>query len=149
MIFLKICKVNWEKVNNSCRILKNNICKIGQDICLPVILLLAFAFATACSSTQSRYVMLGKEYPSRGNQCNIEIFRTGSPSKKYIRISRLDVHLEKSFFSPLDYDNALPELKKQACRSGADAVVDIKERSSSIGETRVFHVTATGIKYEE
>jgi len=93
--------------------------------------------------------MLGQAYPSRGEECNIDIFRTGNPSKKFIQISRLDVHLEKSFFAALDFDNALPDLKRQACLSGADGVVDIQERSSEIGETRVYHVTATGIKYQE
>ena len=43
----------------------------------------------------------------------------------------------------------LPELKKQACLSGADAIAEIQERSTRHIENRGYHVTATGIKFKE
>jgi uncharacterized protein YbjQ (UPF0145 family) len=45
------------------------------------------------------------------------------------------------------FDEALPELKKQARLAGADAIFEIEERPSQILETMVLHVTATGVRY--
>jgi hypothetical protein len=93
--------------------------------------------------------MLGQADPSRSEDCKVEVFKTVNPNKEFIKISRLDVHLEKTHFIRSDFTDALPELEKQACLSGADAIVDIQERSSQVGETMVYHVTATGIKYKK
>jgi len=112
-------------------------------------ILLVSLLITSCATTQSRYVMLGQTYPARVEDCSIEIFRTGGPSKEFIKISRLDVHLEKTHFIQSGFDTALPELKKQACLSGADAIIEVQEQSSSHIETRIYHVTATGIRYKQ
>jgi hypothetical protein len=104
---------------------------------------------TSCATTQSRYRMLGQPYPSRTEECQIEVFRTGGPSRAYVQISRIDVHLEKTHFISSSLESTLPELKRQACLSGADAIMDIQEQSSSYLETRMYHVTAIGIKYQE
>ena len=64
-------------------------------------------------------------------------------------LSRLNVHIEKTHFLSSDLDEAMPELKKQACLSGADAITDIQERQSSYLETRSYHVTAKGIRFTD
>lgn len=110
--------------------------------------LIALLFA-ACATKQSRYVMLGDTYPPKAKGEEIEIFRSGLPERPFVRISRLDVHLEKSYFVGSNLDNALPELKKQARLSGADAIIEIQERFSMVGETKIYHVAATGIKYTD
>jgi hypothetical protein len=69
------------------------------------------------------------------------------PNKPFNRIARLDVHLEKTGFVRSSFDDALPELKKQARQAGADAVIEIQEIRSQILETMVYHVTATGVRY--
>ena len=69
------------------------------------------------------------------------------PDKKYVKISRIDVHIERTFALTPNFNNALPELRKQACLSGADAVVEIEEQSSQLIENRMYHVVAVGIKY--
>jgi len=114
-----------------------------------IVILLVVIFIISCATTQSRYSMLGQSYPPRAEDCKIDIFKTGSPEKKFIKISCLDVHLEKTHFIGYSFGDALPELKKQACKSGADAITDVQERSSMVGETKIYHVTATGIKYLE
>jgi hypothetical protein len=63
-------------------------------------------------------------------------------------LPRLDVHLEKTHFISSDFESALPELRKQACLSGADAIIEIQEQSTGYLEMRSYHVTATGIKYK-
>jgi len=98
---------------------------------------------------QSRFSPLGKSYPPRPQTAAVEVFQTGAPAKPFERVSRLDVHLEKTHLVPSSFSDALPELEKQARLSGADAIIDIRESKSSIGETRIYHVTATGIRYRD
>jgi hypothetical protein len=104
--------------------------------------------AAGCATTQSRFAWLDKQYPARAETCDLEIFRTGQPARHFVRISRLDVHLEKTHFIGSGFDDALPDLKRQACLSGADAVIEINETTSSHAETRIYHVTATGIRFQ-
>jgi len=91
--------------------------------------------------------MLGQSFPPKPEGYEVQIFRGTPPDRPFVRISRLDVHLEKAYFMSSSFQDALPELKKQARLSGADAVIDIRESHSMVGETMVYHVTATGIRY--
>ena len=116
--------------------------KHGLCLCLAGIL------GAACTM-QSRFSPLGKSYPPRPQTAAVEVFQTGAPAKPFERVSRLDVHLEKTHLVPSSFSDALPELEKQARLSGADAIIDIRESKSSIGETRIYHVTATGIRYRD
>jgi len=50
---------------------------------------------------------------------------------------------------PSSLKGALPLLEEQARLSGADAIIEIRENRSMVGETRVYHVTATGIRYTD
>ena len=86
--------------------------------------------------------------PKRIN-CHIEIFKNGQPSQQFERISRLDVHIERTYYVRSQLDDALPELRKEGCASGADAVIDIQERNSNfnLSETNSYHVTGTGVRY--
>lgn len=103
----------------------------------------------SCVTMQSRYAPLGQAYPPRPEDCTVAVHKESIPQKDFERISRLDVHIEKTHFAKSDFENALPELKKQACLSGADAIINIEERSSSFRlENRTYHVTATGIKFK-
>jgi hypothetical protein len=100
-----------------------------------------------CATTQSRYEFLAERYPPRAADATVEVFRSGLPQVPFKRIARLDVHLEKTGFMTSRFEDALPELKKQARQAGADAVIEIEERRSQVLETMVFHVTATGARY--
>jgi hypothetical protein len=104
-------------------------------------------FVSGCATTQSRISFLGEHYPPRAADAAVEVFRDGVPNKPFNRIARLDVHLEKTGFVRSSFENALPELKKQARQAGADAVIEIQEIRSQILETMVYHVTATGVRY--
>ncbi len=104
----------------------------------------------SCATTQSRYTALGPTYPPRPEDCSITVHKDSIPPKAFERVSRLDVHLERTGFSQTDLEWALPELKRQACLSGADAIIEIQERSSGFRfENRAYHVTATGIKFKD
>ena len=114
--------------------------------------LFLFSSTVSCTTNQSRFSHLGQPYPARSENCSIDVYTTGNPDKEYITISRLDVHLEKThliqFIQPGDFEEALTELKKQACLSGADAIIHVRERFSRFIEAQIYHVTAIGIKYK-
>lgn len=107
------------------------------------------ALLVSCATTQSRFAPLGQAYPPRPVDCNVAVHRESVPPKAFERVSRLDVHIERTGFAQADFESALPELKKQACLSGADAIIEIQERSNSRLEDRAYHVTATGIKFKD
>jgi Putative heavy-metal-binding len=103
----------------------------------------------SCATTQSRYSWLGESYPPKPEGYQFEVFQTELPSKAFVRISRVDVHLEKTHFISSSLEDALPELKRQARLSGADAIIEIRESTSAVGETKIYHVTAIGIRYTD
>ena len=104
----------------------------------------------SCATTQSRFTLLGQAHPSRPENCSVVVLKDSAPQKAFERISRLDVHIERTGFAQADLESALPELKKQACLSGADAIIEIQERSTGFRfENRVYHVTASGIKFKD
>jgi len=119
-----------------------------KTILSALVLCLVTLLTTSCASTQSRYSMLvADSYSAKPEGYDIEVFRDDIPQQPFVKISRLDVHLEKTHFIGSSLNDALPDLKKQARLSGADAIIDVKETSSMVGETKIYHVTATGIRY--
>ena len=56
------------------------------------------AALAGCASTIGRYDFLDQSYPGRTIDAPIEAFVTGEPSRPYIRVARLDAHLEKTGF---------------------------------------------------
>jgi hypothetical protein len=104
----------------------------------------------SCATTQGRFTPLGQAVPPRPGDCSVAVLKDSVPQKAFERVSRLDVHLERTGFAQADIDSALPELKKQACLSGADAIIEIEERSTGFRfENRAYHVTATGIRFKD
>jgi len=110
-------------------------------------LVAVFGMIGGCATTQSRFVFLDEHYPPQAADAAVDVYRNALPSRTFKRIARLDVHLEKSGFMTSRFEEALPELKKQARQAGADAIVEIEEKHSRILETMVYHVTATGVRY--
>lgn len=110
---------------------------------------LVVIIGVSCATSQSRFSLLGRSYPPKPETFDVEVFQTGAPSRPFARVSRLDVHLEKTGFVSSSLSEALPDLKKQARLSGADAVVELRESRWSVNETQVYHVTATGIRYTD
>ena len=112
---------------------------------------LAFSvIITACSTKHSSYKMLVQTHTPKSYNCKIDVFRASYPDREFEKISRIDVHIERTYFMNSAFDDVLPAIRKRACESGADAIIDIRERSSKInlGETNLYHVTVTGIKYK-
>ncbi len=110
---------------------------------------LACVALTSCATTttQGRWVFLDQSCPAQPKDAPVDVFRKGHPERPFIKVSRLDVHLESTHFVVPSFESALPELERQARESGANAVIDLDERWWKVGETRAYHITATGIRY--
>jgi hypothetical protein len=93
-------------------------------------------------------VRLGETYPPVPDGIEVHVFRTDLPDRRFLRVSRLDVHLERTHFIGSGLEDALPELKRQARLSGAEAIIEIQEQRSQVGETKIYHMTAVGIRYQ-
>jgi hypothetical protein len=111
------------------------------------LLLLVALWTAACSTTQSRFATLGDALPPRSEDCNVAVYLEEAPERNFVRVSRLDVHVEHTLFHQAGLTEALPELRRQACLSGADAIIEIQEREQAIVENRSYHVIAVGIRY--
>jgi hypothetical protein len=112
-----------------------------------VLVLTLLCSACTSMSRQGHYMVLDRPYPSRSPDCSVELFMEKLPSRPFTKVSRVDVHLEETFFGSPGFQDALSELKKQACLSGADAIIEVRQRRSRVVEAEVYHVTAIGIKY--
>jgi hypothetical protein len=112
------------------------------------LLLLALASLIAgCTNTLGQRESIGGARAGKPADCPIDVYRT-EPTRPYVKVARLDTHLETTYFFSPSLDDALTELKRQACLSGADALMEIRERSSGYLETRSYHVTAAGIAFQ-
>lgn len=116
--------------------------KILTSVLFPAVLL------AGCATTTGNHRALGVTYPPRAADCPVAIFRTAAPTRRFTAIAHLNVHLEKTFFIPSDFAAAEKELRRQACQSGADGIIDIRERKSSYVETRIYNLSATGIRFD-
>lgn len=123
--------------------------KPNRLLALRLGLLAALTLLASCATSQGRHVPIENAYPAQSETHNVDIFFEGVPPREFDRIARLDVHLEKTFFVRSALEDALPELKRQARLSGADAIIEFREISSQSIETRIYHVTATAIRYRQ
>ena len=117
-----------------------------RSVRTPVLVLLTILLA-ACTSHQSRYVPIEEAYDALPSAYDVEAYRYELPQKPFKRVARLDVHIEKTHFLSTDFEDALPELREQARLSGSHAIIEVEERQSSMLETKIYHVSATGIRF--
>jgi hypothetical protein len=102
---------------------------------------------TACATTQGKFRPLGASYPPKAADFAVEVFENGAPLRPYERIARLDAHFEKTTFITTSHSAGLMELKQQARAAGADAIIEVREKRSQVGETMILHVSGMGIRY--
>lgn len=112
-----------------------------------VVVLFGLCTLLASCTTSARYMRIGEPQRARSDDCAIEFFRGENPRRDFVRIARLDVHKEWAGWVQPTLDDVEPELRRQACRAGADAVIEIEQLTSRHLETRRLHVIATGIKW--
>ncbi len=72
---------------------------------------------------------------------------TDPPARPFTKVSSLDFWAEKKTAGEGSLEEVLPEIKRQAALSGAQAVVDVHWTLAGPADGRVYHVIATGIAY--
>ena len=105
-------------------------------------------FAGGCMSMQPTAFPVGtRRLPPKPPQARILLFKDSAPNRPFEPVARLNVHIEKTFFIPSAFAEALPELEKLARQNGADALMDVAEKKSRLNETFIYNVTATAVTF--
>jgi hypothetical protein len=108
------------------------------------------ALLASCAASQSRFTPLGGAHAARPPDASVDVFERGTPDRPFTRVARLDVHVERTHWVGFELADVMEDLMRQARLAGADAIIEIQERRSTMNlETKVYHVTATGIRYED
>ena len=85
-------------------------------------LTLLLAIAQGCATTQVAH--LGeKTYPSKSENCKMPILTEAPKDRKYEEVCLINGRGGQSVFESKDVEDLLPELKSEACKCGADAVI--------------------------
>jgi hypothetical protein len=103
-----------------------------------------------CVSVQPTAFPIGEHrLPPKSPQAQIQVFRDTAPTRKFEQVARLNVHIEKTFFVPSAFKDALPQLEELARSYGADALTKIEEKKSRLNETFIYNVSATAIVFTD
>ena len=117
-----------------------------RAVSLASLLLIAFGVA-GCATSMGTFRPLAQSHSPKPAGVAIEVFESGAPTRPFERIARLDAHFEKTHFIHTTHEAGIAELQRQARLAGADAVIDVRETRSRVGETFILHLTGTGIVY--
>lgn len=116
---------------------------------LLLVTLVTLALA-ACAANSGRFSpMPGKSFPPKEETFEVAVFESVLPSQSFERIARLDVQMQMPGGQDAKLEDAIPELKRQARRAGADAIIDIRQSRAKVGDVTVFEVSAMGIRYSQ
>lgn len=103
-----------------------------------------------CVSVQPTAFPIGdKRLPPKPSTAAVQLFRDAAPPRAFSRVANLNVHIEKTFFLPSAFSEALPQLEQLARQHGADALIDVVEKKSRLNETFIYNVTATAIAFTD
>lgn len=100
---------------------------------------------SSCMTTQGHFTPLGGPLQPKPPGTEVQVYRIGLPARPFTRVARLDAHIEKTHLIPPSFAEARRVLEEQARLAGADAVIEVQEKRSFVGETLTYHVT--GIRY--
>lgn len=105
---------------------------------------------TGCMSIQRTAFPIGSVgYPPKPADAPVAVFKDAAPTRAFVEVARLNVHIEKTFLIPTAFSEALPKLEILARQMGADALTDIVEKKSRLNETFIYNVSATGIVFTD
>ena len=115
-----------------------------------ILVCLAASALAQFSGVRSKVELVGAKRPAKPPNCEIKIFSENKPEKRYEVVARIDVYVRRNKITQgrqATYEEAAPELKKQACKAGADAVIVLRQTVSSSGEFKVLYVKAEAIHF--
>ncbi len=121
----------------------------------PIVVILAAATLSACSTTTSlRTPPAGYANARADSNCKVDIYadKSQKPQRPYRVITQAESSIRQNVFfggkATLD-NEAFAELRKQACKVGADAVVISDYIESSATEMSHIYVWADLVRYED
>jgi hypothetical protein len=83
---------------------------------------LAVLALTVAGCAKSSYTVL-KEYPSKSEDCPIEVLTMQPQDKKYEEVAILNAEGGQNVFSSRKSEKLIAQLKRDACEVGADAII--------------------------
>ncbi|MCH6256765.1 hypothetical protein MLD52_09420 [Puniceicoccaceae bacterium K14] len=114
-----------------------------------IALALCVSLAACVSSQTTSFKIDDRDFPEKPDSFEIVVFEDELPDSEFTRIAHLNYHIEKTFFGPSGLKAAFDDLKKQARKVGADAIIEVKKTRSMLNETLIFNVSAVAIVFEE
>lgn len=102
----------------------------------------------SCASTNI-VKLSNHNYPEKNENCNINVFSQQPQNLKYEEIVLLSARSGGNIFSNDSVEGIISELKRKACKYGADAIIikDAKEGGMNwVGPKTRAEVSATAIK---
>lgn len=112
-----------------------------------VSLLLAVTMCSSCSTVQGNFTLLDGHELVNESEESIDIYHNGLPTREYRVQARLDAHFERTHFLGTSLEEGIKQLEIQARLSGSQAIINIEESQSRVGETKISHFSAIGIRY--
>ena len=109
--------------------------------------------ATEPSDAKEKITFLAKDatrYAARKADCAIEVFSDTKPAQPYTDIGIINYHDERHRMKDgaLKVERVIPKLKPLACKSGGDAIIDVKVTEVRRLEFAMFNVQATLVRFE-
>ncbi len=114
------------------------------------LIMLALTVGAQFSGVRSKVERTGPKLASKPKDCKIEIIDKEKPERPHEEIARIEVFVRRNKITQgreAVYEEAVPELRKQACKLGADAVVVLRQRVSHSGEFKLLYVKTIAIRY--
>jgi hypothetical protein len=111
---------------------------------------LALAFVVGCSGVSESTQTVGAPLAARPPDCAIEILET-RPAREYRVVANIDAYVRRNKITGGlrgVAEEAYPELRRQGCAVGAQAVLILDQTVSKSGEFKLLYVKAVAIEYE-
>ncbi|MBZ5553353.1 MAG: hypothetical protein LAO21_11580 [Acidobacteriia bacterium] len=111
---------------------------------------LAFLMGGLFSGVRSEVKVVGPALPAKPPDCQIEVLQEVKPERPFEIVAQIDVYVRRNKVTRGRqgvFEEALPELKKQACRVGADGAMVIRQTVSHSGEFKLLYVKSEAFRY--
>lgn len=111
---------------------------------------IAFLLGGLFSGVRSEVKIVGPTLPAKPPTCEVEILENTKPTRGFETVAQIDVYVRRNKVTmgrQAVYEEAVPELKKQACRVGADGVIVLRQTVSRNGEFKLLYVKSEAFHY--
>ena len=88
---------------------------------------------------------------AKPESCEIQVFQDSKTDKAYVELGIINYHDERhrSNAGSLKLEVVMPKIKANACKAGADALIDIRVTEVRRLEFAMFNVRATVVRFTQ